>query len=237
MSESFDYNAPTKPQARGGYEALDPDGTQRIAPPPGPPSAGRPGDRSKALDWTLKGLGLLLVAVLSGLVWWLFHQGSGPTEKPPGSAVAGAYQFTPYHQPVNDSTCAPHATGQLRQYLVSHSCQQLSRSLYTTQLSDGRQVLVGVAVLHMGNTAAATGLDTLSNTSDTGHVKDLVEDKTAAAPNGPTNLENGGYASAASGTDEVIAVTELFASSQNGNAKAALNAVASAAVRQLGSAS
>jgi hypothetical protein len=192
------------------------------------------------MDYTLKGLGLLLVAVLAGLLWWVFRQdnSSGP-QRPPGSAATSGYQFTPYHNPVTDPNCAAHATATVKQFLSQHACQQVSRSLYTTQLPGGAQVLVGVAVLRMGSAADASGLDAVSNGASTGHVRDLVEDKIATVPGGPSSLERGGYASAAAGTTEVIAVTEFFdnAKDTQANLTSSLNtlqSVAHAAVQQLG---
>lgn len=195
------------------------------------------------MDYTLKGLGLVLVAVLSGVLWWVFRQdGSASPQKPPGNATTSSYQFTPYHNPVTDPNCPAYATASVKAFLSQHACQQVSRSLYTTQLPGGAQVLVGVAVVRMGTAADASGLDAVSNGSNTGHVRDLVEDKTAAVPGGPTSLERGGYASAASGATEVIAVTEFFDNAKDTTAnltssQSTLRAVAQAAVQQLGNSS
>ena len=235
----------------------DPQATQQLGPVPRPgrqqgfrqrpPTGPQRPRRSKALDYGLKALGLVLVAVVSGVLWWVF-QGTGPSgpDRPPGTdATSSPYQFTPYHQAVTVSNCADLATMSVKQYLAQHPCQQLSRSLYTTQLPNGGgQVLVGLAVVRMSSAADAKGLDNISKGDNTGHVVDLVEDGTVTVPGGPPKgkgLENGGYASAASTSTEVIAVTEFLSNAQDTPSNLAasqsnLKAVAEAAVKQLGGA-
>ena len=180
--------------------------------PPGPPS-GRPGGapgRSKVMDYTLKGLGLLGVAVLSGFLWWLFqHGGTPPAQSTQGSGQnTGVYQFVAFHDPTMDSSCADHSTNQVQAFLKQHECVQLTRALYTTTLSDGSQVVTSVAVVKMSSASLAQQLKNYSDGTNTGHVKDLVEEGASTIPGGPRNLENGGYSSTLSGSSVVIAITE-----------------------------
>jgi hypothetical protein len=184
-------------------------------PPQQPQTPSRPprdpAGRSKLLDYTLKGLGLLGVAVVSGFLWWLFRHNSTPSVQVSNtqSQQTGQFQFAAYHDPVYDTDCAAHATDQLKAFLQQHQCGQLTRSLYTTTLSDGEKVITSVAVVQMGDAGLAITLNGLSAGNGTGHVRDLVEEGTVRVPSGPRNLEDGGYASEVHGTSVIIAITEF----------------------------
>lgn len=185
--------------------------------PGGYPGGPRPGGRSKALDYTLKGLGLLGVAVVSGFLWWLFRHGPAtPSQTTQNTAQnTGVYQFTPYHDQVVQTDCANHATAMVQAYLKQHPCTQLTRSLYTTSLDDGDRVITSVAVVQMSDAGQATGLKHESDGDGTGHVQDLVEDHTISVPGGPPSLEEGGYMSAARGDRVIIVETEFVEKSKD----------------------
>jgi len=241
--EQYDQRPPSSPQAR------NPHGTSLMpmqalgAPPPDLPPAGYPVQpppaphqpqgpvrpaRSKALDYTLKGLGLLGVALVSGFLWWLTHnqppvdtQAASPPQHP-----AGRYQFVPYFAVSTDTNCVKHSTGQVQTYLQQNPCLSLSRSLYTTTLSNGDKVISSVAVVKMPTAAQARALDDVSKANSTGHVTDQVEEG-YPVPNGPTTLEDGGYKSQATGATEVIVITEFFNGAEdNAQALAAQDTVA-----------
>jgi hypothetical protein len=202
--------APPPDLHSGGFPAQ-----QGPRPPLGQPQPNRPNQpgRSKAMDYTLKGLGLLGVALVSGFLWWLTHNQAPVqtqnTSQP--SQHTGKYSFTPYVTQSVVGDCPNHATNQVASFLQSHQCVSLTRSLWTATLPDGDHVLTSVAVVKMSNAGAAAKLDQVSNASDSGHVKDQVEEG-YPVPNGPTNLQNGGYASKAIGSEDVIVMTEF----QNG---------------------
>lgn len=221
---------PASPNSYTGYQPVPPQqqqqqyGPQAQYPPSGPqqvqqypPSGPQPiqrrpgGGRSKTMDYTLKGLGLLGVAVVSGFLYWLFMHGSSTsvTADNGTSQDAGAYQFVGFHGAALDSNCQAHATDQVQKFLQSHQCQLLTRSLYTTSLSDGEEVVTSVSVVKMANASQASQLKQISDGNATGHVKDLVEENVSSIPGGPTNLENGGYASEVHGNSVIIAVTEF----------------------------
>jgi len=157
-------------------------------PPPAPPR--------KA--WVGKALALVGVAVVSGFVWWVL-QPSDPVDKPVAQPqkTAGEFEFTTVAQlpePVKDSDCAAHATGQTQAFLKTTPCLQLTRAFYTTKLPDGRIVYSSVSVVKMRNADEAKQLKELTEKDGTGNIKDLVLDKAVSVP--PlTTLANGGYAS------------------------------------------
>ena len=197
---------PAAPQSYTSYSPVPP------SPPSGQPVArpgGAPG-RSKLMDYTLKGLGLLGVAVVSGFLWWLFRHGSATPEQTTqgGGQTAGLYQFVAFHDPTMDSNCADHSTNQVQTFFKQHECTQLTRALYTTKLSDGSEVVTSVAVVKMADATQAQQLKNYSDGTNTGHVKDLVEEGASTIPGGPANLENGGYSSELSGSSVIIAITE-----------------------------
>ena len=199
--------APPPDLQSGGFPA-------QPGPPPGLQPPPERGGRSKAMDYTLKGLGLLGVAVVSGFLWWLTHnqppvstEGTAPPAQP-----TGKYSFTPYFSKATVNDCANHATNEVGSYLQGTQCVSMTRSLWTATLPDGDKVLTSIAVVKMPNAAQAAKLDQISDASGSGHVRDQVEEG-YPVPNGPTSLQNGGYASKAIGSDDVIVMTEFF----NGN--------------------
>lgn len=170
------------------------------------------------MDYTLKGLGLLGVAVVSGFLWWLTHNQPpvATQNSTPPSHPTGKYSFTPYVAKAVVGDCASHATNEVGAFLQGHQCVSLSRSLWTATLPDGDKVLTSVAVVKMDNAADAAKLDQISDAPSSGHVRDQVEEG-YPVPNGPPNLQNGGYASKAIGSADVIVMTEFFNGAEDKN--------------------
>jgi hypothetical protein len=191
------------------------------------------------MDYTLKGLGLFGVALVSGILWFLTHNEAPVQTQNAGQSTqhTGKYSFTAYVGAQTVGGCANHATSQVAAFLQSHPCQSLTRSLWTTQLPDGNKVLTSVAVMKMSSAADAAQIDKIGQESKSGHVQDMVEEG-YPVPNGPTNLENGGYQSDADGQYEVIVVAEFATGSEDAHlasnqpAKAELNAVCKDALNQ-----
>ncbi len=179
-----------------------------------PAARGGPGnffkDRGKLADYTLKGLGLLGVALVAGFLWFLIRNDPATPNQANTNQqqqTGGQYTFTPYQQPSTVTNCAAHATDQVQAYLQQHPCTGMTRSLYTTSLSGDDKVVTSIAVVHMDNANAARGLKRVSDGNATGHVKDLVEDG-VVIPNGPKGLQDAGYYSKVKGSDVVIIMTE-----------------------------
>lgn len=192
-------------------------------PPVGPPpqhSPQQPRDperRAKVIDYGLKGLGLLGVALVSGLAWYLIRNNPAPqggsVAQPPSQPV-GVYQFQPYQPATAVTDCVAHATNRVQAYLEQHGCVSLTRSLYTTSLPNSEKVVTSVAVVRMDSAAAAKGLQSISDLNGTGHVKDLAEDG-VVIPGGPASLQDGGYFSAVRGNRVVIVETEYVDATQD----------------------
>jgi hypothetical protein len=162
------------------------------------------------VDWTLKGLGLLGVALVSGFLWYLIRnnpaQPNQPQTSPPAS-TQGVYNFQEYASPTKVTDCAAHSTDRVKAYLSSHPCVDMQRSLFTASLPDGSKVITSIAVVQMHSAAAAQQLRSVSDASNSGHIKDLVEDGTVI-PSGPTSLKDGGYFSQAKGARMILVMTE-----------------------------
>jgi hypothetical protein len=208
-------------------------------PPTGGGRGGFQPDRSKLLDYTLRGLGLVGVALVSGFIWFLIR--NNPAQQPQAhtsgpTGPAGLYAFQPFSNPSTVTDCTAHSTDKLRVYLQEHPCVSLRRSLFTTTLPGGQKVITSVAVVRMSSQQDAAGLQTLSDRDATGHIKDLVEDGTQV-PGGPSSLQNAGYHSALRGTRLVIVMTEYVDNTQDtqSNLQAhdkALKAVSADAAKQ-----
>jgi hypothetical protein len=227
VSEPYDYRAPApappgRPQGWSGTSRMPTQAPPEYGyPPVGPPQRTQqprdPERRAKIIDYGLKGLGLLGVALVSGLLWYLIRNNPAPAggaAAPPPSQTAGLYQFPPYQPAATESDCAGHATNKVRFYLQQHPCVSLTRSLYTTSLADSQKVVTSIAVVRMDTAAAARGLQQESDGNGTGHVKDLVEDG-VVIPGGPKSLQDGGYYSAVRGNRVIIAETEYVDGTQD----------------------
>lgn len=187
---------------------------QLPVPPPAP---------TRRTTWIGRALALVGVAVVSGFVWWVL-QPSGPADQPVAAPqkTAGEFEFTSVPQlpePVKDSDCAAHATGQTQAFLKTTPCLQLTRAFYTAKLPDGRIVYSSVSVVRMKTADEARSLRELTQKDGTGNVKDLVLDKAVSVP--PlTTLANGGYASEQRDQEVVIVESD---SPVKGTDKAAHN--------------
>lgn len=241
MSEPYDYRAPAPPQAgrpQGWTGTSQMPSSALGAPPPetsdytayGPPDRvtgrGGPGgsggrfkpDRTKLVDYTLKCLGLVGVALASGFLWYLIR--NNPAQEPlthpaPPSSPAGVYAFQPYSNPSTVTDCVPHASNDVLRYLESNPCVSLRRSLFTTTLAGNTKVITSVAVVRMPTATAAAQLRRISDGNGTGHIKDLVE-QGVVVPNGPMTLQDGGYFSELRGARVVIVMTEFVDGGKDG---------------------
>ncbi|GDY30534.1 hypothetical protein GTS_21670 [Gandjariella thermophila] len=198
----------------------------RVGPPAGPPplqvgnwqaqppAGGRPPRRfPPALGWVLKGLGLVAVAVLSGLIWLTVHGGQrgGTPNRETSTAAQGAFQFTPVRENAQDTSCAEHSTGQVRAFFNGTQCTQMTRSLFTTTVADGGKVLVSVSVVQMPDAGQAAQLKSLVDANGTGNVRDLVADGAIEVPGGPPKgVAGGGYASNLRGNQVTIVESAFF---------------------------
>lgn len=169
-----------------------------------------PPRRNPALLWSLRVVGLLVIATLSGLVWFYIQSDKAPEQGTGyGQSVEqsdGEYDFVAHGEvtePITDDDCAEHAYGQIKEFLAGHDCQRLVRGLYTTTV-DGRTVYTSVSVVRMADEGTATELRELTDTDNTGNVNDLVREKVVTIDGLKTLSGGGGYASTLQGKDLVI---------------------------------
>jgi hypothetical protein len=207
---------------------------------PHPSGANRPPERrrrSKGLDYTLKGLGLLAVAVVSGVTWWLIRNDpAAPAPPATQQQAASAYQFVSYHEPSSVYDCASHSYNKVKEFFGTHPCQELIRSLWTTQTSDGQKVIVSVAEVKMADASSASALTELAHQDNTGNVMDLIQDGGPVPPDGPKSLANGGYASSPNDNTVVIVLSEYQEQTKDTSPNLyddpALKAISAAALQQ-----
>lgn len=183
--------------------------------PPGQPHWPQrpPPRRTSALEWTLRIAGLVAVAVVSGLVWAAV-QSDPPSSAPddaPDEVVEGTYDFTVLAQlrsPRLDSTCAEHSYGKTQEFFEETECDQLTRSVFTTSLKDGRAVYTSVAVVRMPTEEDAAALRKLTDDDGTGNVKDLLNEGIVTIE-GLAKLNGGGYKSTQLGREVVIVESDF----------------------------
>lgn len=178
------------------------------------PAGGGPTPPDRRNKLLLQGLGLVAVAVLSGLVFWGVQPThvAGVAEAASGQVnSAGKYTFTRVAGPATDTNCAQHAFSQTQKFLQEHPCQQLIRSLYSTVLPDGTAAVVSIVDVKMPDGAGAEQLRRITSSDNTGNVYDLLKDGGVAVPGMPTTaqLQDGGYAAATNGDVTTIALTAV----------------------------
>ena len=156
----------------------------------------------------LKVAGLVAVAVVAGLVWWLVRGGPAEDSPPAAQAPVKEFQFVVADGPVAATDCAANSYGQIKQWLAQHPCRHLSRALYTTSAGTAR-ALVSVAVVTLSSPEEAQQLKKLADTDGTGNVNDLVRDGTATIAGAP-KLADGDYLSCTNGAAVTIVLSVFF---------------------------
>jgi hypothetical protein len=178
------------------------------------PAGGRDPGPDKRNKLLLQGLGLVGVAVLSGLVFWAVQPSHVAGVAAAASSQvdsAGKYTFTRVAGPATDTDCAGHAFNKTQAFLKDHPCQQLVRSLYSSTLPDGTVAVVSLVDVKMASNADAEQLRQITSSDNTGNVYDLLKDGGVSAANMPTTsqLQDGGYAAATNANVTTIALTAL----------------------------
>jgi len=178
--------------------------------------------------WGMRVLGLVAIAVVSGLVW--FYITNDSSSSPSGSSgettpqqPTGAYEFTPSEKmpkPDRVENCAKHAYGkQVPAFLANTPCDHLTRQLFVTKV-DGRTVYTSVSVITMKTEAKAAELRDLTDKDGTGNISDVVRDGLVKIEGLKGLSGHDGYDAQQSGRD-VIVVESDFAPKDKSNDKKA----------------
>jgi len=182
-------------------------------------------------------VGLVAVAVISGVVWWYIQadNGNGAASGDGGAngqqQSSGAFDFTPeLDSPKVDDDCGAHAYGKTQQFFTDHPCQQLTRSAFTTQV-DGRTVYTSVSVVAFDNAQDATDLQDLTQADNTGNVNDLVREGVLEVDGLKTLSAQGGYASEVQGNKITIVESDYDPGNADGGSEDELDDVSSDALR------
>ncbi|MBP2477163.1 hypothetical protein JOF53_006035 [Crossiella equi] len=178
------------------------------------------------MNYAVKGLGLVGVAVLSGLLWVAFQPSvvAGSPTTPPG---VPAYSFQA-HAEHRDEDCRKRAYGRVADFFQERPCQLVVRTLHTTSAQDGAKVVVSVSVVRMRSVADAAELNKLTTKDGTGNITDLLKEG-YSVPDGPRKLTSAGYASAVSGSVVTIVESDFFAEDRSD--PAVLKAISADALR------
>ncbi|MBB2505986.1 hypothetical protein [Amycolatopsis echigonensis] len=177
-------------------------------PPPGPP----PGpSRNRAL--LLRGAGLVAIAVVAGLVWYLIRHDSTPQQpvaESPATTAKPAFDYKLAEGPVKATDCAANAYSGAKKFFQDNQCTSLARALYTVQSGDAK-ALVSVVLVTMPDAAKATELKQLTDQDGTGNVSDLVRDGTFHDTDAPKlSGDQAVYESKASGPEVTIVLTDFY---------------------------
>jgi hypothetical protein len=181
-----------------------------VPPQPRPPVPGPPARDTRSL--LFKGAGLVAIAVVSGLLWFLIRHDSapaGPVAQPPAQN-SGQYRFTQVAGPVKTEDCVGKSYGETKAFFQENPCQSLVRALYTTE-AGGAKALVSVVLVGMPDSTKAQSLKALTERDGTGNVTDLVRDKTFAVSGTPSvSGADAAYASRVEGTNATIVLADFY---------------------------
>ena len=179
----------------------------------------------------LKGGGLVVIAVVSALLWWLIRHEPETTPVADTPSKSGQYQYTLVEGPQVTSDCASKSYGDTKDFFTRTPCTRLSRALYTTETA-GQKALVSVVLVTMPGEVTATQLKALTDKDGTGNVSDLVRDGTFKAKDAPkVSTSNAAYESHVTGADVTIVLTDFYNKHSD---KPVLERIAADAVRLAG---
>ena len=186
-------------QPQSAYPGGDQQGSQRVTP----------------TGWAFRGLVLLVVAVVSGLIWHVIKPASKAPDQAHPAEPQTKYQYTPVMQQEGFQGCASVATDQIKSYLSAHPCEHLTRALYTTSLPEGQNVLVSVVTVRMPDATTAAELNSLTTKDSTGNIQDLVESGHDLPPGLPRLDNDAGYQSEQQGQLVVLGESAYYGKKSN----------------------
>lgn len=214
-------------------------------PPPiqfqdGPPPGGGTG-----LNWPVRIIGLVAIAVVSGFVYWFLNNESpqdpatGYGDQPPSTVVttSGEFDFEMLEidKPIVDKDCTKHSYGKIKDFLTENPCTQLVRAIYQAEIEDEyggfRTIYTSVSVVEMPDEAQATDLRELTDTDNTGNVNDLVREGEVTIAGLKTLSAGGGYDSSQDGREVVIVEADYDPEASDGGSGEELDKVCGDAIR------
>ncbi|MGW5645458.1 hypothetical protein ACWEV3_20685 [Saccharopolyspora sp. NPDC003752] len=143
--------------------------------------------------WLLRGLGLVAISVLSGLIWLMIKPDTDDEAAPPPAEVP-RYEFVPIHREEAFQGCQNVSTAKIKSFFQKQECAHLTRALYSTKLPDGTRVLTSLVTVLMPDAATAQQLNDLTTKDGTGNIRDLVDDGRDGTKGMP-GLDDDAYAS------------------------------------------
>jgi hypothetical protein len=164
----------------------------------------------------MRALGLVAIAVVSGLVWFYITNDSSSTPSGTGETTpqqpAGVYEFTASEKmpkPDTVKNCAEHAYGkQIPAFLTNTPCDHLTRQLFVTKVEE-RTIYTSVSVVTMKNKADAADLRGLTDKDGTGNISDVVRDKVVSIEGLKGLSSHDGYAAQQSVRDVIIVESDF----------------------------
>lgn len=153
--------------------------------------------------WLLRGLGLVAISVVSGLLWLAIKPAP---EEPPEEPGQPELKYT-FNQVMRVEGgvqgCQRLSSDKIAEYFEEHECEHLSRALYSTLTPTGERVLTSVITVLMPDEQSAQQLNQLATQDNTGNVRDLVDDNNLGTEGLP-RLNDKAYASDQQGRLVVI---------------------------------
>jgi hypothetical protein len=127
----------------------------------------------------------------------------------------------------DQSDCAAHAYGRMKDFFLRTPCSSVHRVLATSRQGN-RQVVIAAYAIVFASTTRAQAFTTLVNADGTGNVSDLLREG-VTYPGGPRQLPDAAFAAHAAGTRVVVAEA-AYATGTSSNGDPHLKALAQQAV-------
>lgn len=175
----------------------------------------------------MRAAGLVVVAVVSGLVWYyITNDTSGTRGADTGQSGTqqqqGRYPFTPHDEmrtPDTATDCSKHAYGDTQTYLGQTPCDHMARQLFVAKV-DGRTVYTSVSVVVMPDEEKADKLRRLTDTDGKGNINDVVRDDVVKIDGLNSLSGSDGYASKQTGREAIIVESDFAPKDKSDNEKA-----------------
>jgi hypothetical protein len=175
-----------------------------------PPMAAQRPPQPDRTQLAVKAAGLVAIAVVSGLLWYLIRHEDAPEPVAQPPAPTGQFEFKIAEGPIVSTDCEANAYGKTKDFFDQNKCTRVSRALYTTGTGKDR-TLVSVVLVTMPDTTGAAALKALTDRDGTGNVNDLVRDNTYKAEGAPkVSAQRAAYESHASGKEVAIVLADFY---------------------------
>jgi hypothetical protein len=175
----------------------------------------------------MRAAGLVVVALVSGLVWYYVINDTSSTpqngaDESGTQQPQGRYQFVAHEEmptPDTNTDCSKHAYDETQTFLAQTPCDHMARQLFVAKVG-GRTVYTSVSVVVMPDEEKADQLRRLTDTDGQGNISDVVRDDVVKIDGLTTLSGRDGYSSKQTGREVVIVESDFAPKDRSDDKKA-----------------